>query len=83
MRLPSMHIVSTLLGRTARSTSTLRDLNSITTLAILTPPPVEPADAPIIIRATIIILESSGHLSKSVVTKPVVVIMLDTWKKLW
>ena len=47
------------------------------------PPPVEPAQAPQIIRKTIIALERAGQRSKSVVENPVVVIILETWNAAW
>ena len=46
----------------------------------LIPPPVLPAQAPTNIRNTSIILEVSGHTSKSAVLNPVVVIIEPTWK---
>ena len=54
----------------------------ITILDTFTPPPVLPAHAPTNIRKTRMLLESSGHWSKSTVEKPVVVMMEDTWKAL-
>ena len=42
------------------------------------PPPVLPAQAPTNISMTRIVLETSGHMLKSVVEKPVVVIMEPT-----
>ena len=50
-------------------------------LAILTPPPVELAHAPMIMSERIRNLQIEGQRSKSVVAKPVVVMMVDTWKK--
>ena len=55
-----------------------RLLNSSSTRATLRPPPVEPAQAPITIRHSKMVLEKLGHRSKSVVAKPVVVMMLLT-----
>ena len=46
--------------------------------AHLMPPPVLPAQAPINISTSNIPLEKLGHRSKSVVAKPVVVMMLET-----
>ena len=43
------------------------DLSRIKTRDTLIPPPVLPAQAPINIKSTIIVLESCGHLSKSTV----------------
>ena len=51
------------------------------TLETLKPPPVEPAQAPMIIRRTSVCLENSGQTSKSTVAKPEVVMILETWKK--
>ena len=45
------------------------------------PPPVDPAHAPMNISTTIMSFESVGHVSKSVVANPVVVITVATWKK--
>ena len=78
-----MHMVTTRRGFTARITSAFKPLNSITMRATFMPPAVEPALAPDIKRAMSIMRENSGHLSKSAVAKPVVEIMLETWKKLW
>jgi hypothetical protein len=50
-------------------------------LDTLKPPPVEPAQAPTNMRHTSIVFENDGHLSKSAVEKPVVVIIELTWKK--
>ena len=44
------------------------------------PPPVLPAQAPTNINTTRIVLENSGQRSKSVVAKPVVVMIVPTWK---
>ena len=46
----------------------------------LTPPPVLPAQAPTNMRMTRIVLDISGHVLKSVVANPVVVMMDATWK---
>ena len=51
----------------------------IRSLDTLIPPPVEPAEAPITITRSRTHLESSGHLLKSAVTNPVVVITDATW----
>jgi hypothetical protein len=56
-------------------------LKSKSTLAHLKPPPVLPAQAPTTISSIRIALEKVGHISKSQDENPVVVIMLDTWKK--
>ena len=56
-------------------------LKSTTNLDTLIPPPVLPAQAPINISSTRMVFEVSGHISKSVVEKPVVVIIDATWKK--
>ena len=48
--------------------------------ATFSPPPVEPAQAPTIISSMMIALEKVGHKSKSVVAKPVVVMMEETVK---
>ena len=55
----------------------------MTTLATLIPPPVEPAQAPMNINITKMALDKGGHKLKSVVAKPVVVMMEETWKKAW
>ena len=47
------------------------------------PPPVEPAQAPKSMRSTSRVRENSGHRSKSTLEKPVVEMMVDTWKKAW
>ena len=57
-----------------------RLLKSSSTRATLMPPPVDPADAPMTISTSRMVLEKLGHRSKSVVAKPEVVMMLDTWK---
>src|SRR5699024_4684625 len=44
------------------------------------PPPVDPAQAPINIKITSNIRDSSGHRLKSAVAKPVVEITEATWK---
>jgi hypothetical protein len=44
----------------------------------LTPPAVDPAHPPINIKRTSVILAAVSHLSKSAVTNPVVVMMLET-----
>ena len=51
---------------------------TIIALENLNPPPVEPAQAPTRDNKQRIILENIGHLSKSIVPKPVVVITDDT-----
>ena len=51
---------------------------SSTTRLHLKPPPVLPAHAPITISVSSMDLEKLGHWSKSVVAKPVVVIIVDT-----
>ena len=53
-------------------------LNIITTLEILSPPAVEPAQAPVIISNKIAVLDSVGHKLKSVVENPVVVTIEET-----
>ena len=58
-----------------------RLLNSSSTRAALMPPPVEPAQAPTTIRHSRMVLEKLGQRSKSVVAKPVVVMILATWKE--
>ena len=58
-------------------------LKSNRTLAHLRPPPVEPAHAPMTISVSKMVFEKLGHVSKSVVAKPVVVIILATWKQAW
>ena len=52
----------------------------IRTLDTFIPPPVDPAQAPIIISDNKIPLEKVGQRLKSVVIKPVVVIIVATWK---
>ena len=47
------------------------------------PPPVEPALAPMTMRHSRMVFEKLGHWSKSVVAKPVVVVILETWKAAW
>ena len=47
------------------------------------PPPVEPAHAPITIRAIKTTLENSGQREKSTVPKPVVVMIEPTEKETW
>ncbi len=47
------------------------------------PPPVLPAQAPINISITRMVRESPGHWLKSVVAKPVVVMMDPTWNRAW
>ena len=46
-----------------------------------TPPPVEPAQAPINISTKSNVLENCGHKLKSVLENPVVDIILATWKE--
>ena len=45
------------------------------------PPPVLPAQAPINMRKTKVLLLVVDHRLKSAVAKPVVVIIEETWKK--
>ena len=61
--------------------SRLKALNMIWNLEILIPPPVELAQAPMNMSATRTNFARAGQRSKSVVAKPVVVMMVDTWKK--
>ena len=79
MVLPSSFTRLTERGCIMRLTSHLADFSSIISLDTLMPPPVLPAQAPMSIRQTRMLLESSGHLSKSAVEKPAVEIMLATW----
>ena len=58
-------------------------MHKITSRETLTPPPVDPAQAPTIISSTRIHRLSWGHRSKSVVLKPVVVMTDETAKKAW
>ena len=51
--------------------------------ASFSPPAVLPAQAPVIIRTMRMALEKLGQRSKSVVAKPVVEMMLATWKAAW
>ena len=57
-------------------------LKSSKTLDIFNPPAVEPAHPPTNIINNNIVLENTGHLSKSAVENPVVVIIEDTVKKI-
>jgi hypothetical protein len=50
----------------------------MSTRMTLTPPAVEPAHPPININKTSVILAAVSHRSKSAVTNPVVVMMLET-----
>ena len=43
-------------------------------------PPVEPAQAPMIMSESSVYLAAAVHLSKLSVAKPVVVMMVTTWK---
>lgn len=54
------------------------DFTAITHRETFIPPPVLPAQAPINMSRVNIPFENSGHLSKSVVEKPVVVIIEPT-----
>ena len=49
-------------------------------LATFIPPPVEPPQAPIMVKIVRIACENAGHLSKSAVARPVVELILVTWK---
>ena len=71
---------STLLGLTAFLTSRTLPLVRIIIRDTLRPPPVEPAQAPQNISSTMTAFDSTGHMSKFVVEKPVVVIIEETWK---
>ena len=66
-----------------RRTSRRRIRRRMSTRAHLMPPPVEPAQAPINMSSTRIVLENSGHRLKSVLPKPVVEMMEATWKAAW
>ena len=61
--------------------SFLAFLITISALENLNPPPVEPAQAPTRARPISTTLENSGHLSKSNVPKPVVVMTDVTAKR--
>ena len=76
---PSNFIDVMLLGWMVRRSSCFIFLISITTLATLNPPPVDPAHAPMNIRATRIVFERVGHVLKLVVEYPVEVIIDETW----
>ena len=77
---PSILILRILFGCMKVYSSFFTVLSISTILDTLIPPPVLPAHAPINIRSTRINLEVSGHRLKSVVEKPVVVIIDATWK---
>ena len=78
--LPSIVIVLTFLGLITAIISLFIAFYIIITRLTFTPPSVEPAEAPHIISATRINLDSCGHISKFAVAKPVVVIILETEK---
>jgi len=56
-------------------------LKRISTRETFIPPPVLPAQAPIIISNSRIVFDNCGHMLKSVVANPVVVMIVPTWKK--
>ena len=64
-------------------TSTCAARIKITRRETLRPPPVEPADAPTIIRNARITRENSGQRSKFSVQKPVVVMTDETENAAW
>lgn len=59
---PSSFFVKTVLGCTIFLISDELDLNKIKNLEIFTPPPVDPPQAPIIIRKRITACDSAGHI---------------------
>ena len=71
------------LGWRLRRISKSTDLNRITIRDTLIPPPVLPAQAPMSIKVTRIVRGTAGHRLKSTVAKPVVVMMVPTWKAAW
>ena len=76
--LPSMRMTLTVRGRMSLRTSTCAARTRITSRETFRPPPVEPADAPTIMRNTRITRENSGQRSKFSVPKPVVVMTDET-----
>ena len=76
---PSTFIVVTLLGLTIFFILHFADFISIIIRDIFIPPPVDPAHAPTTINSNNNICDSVGHIPKSVVANPVVVIIEATW----
>ena len=70
--------VITALGVMIFLISAKKDFTRISPRETLKPPPVEPAQAPMIMSSTSVCLENSGQKLKSTVAKPVVVMMLAT-----
>ena len=57
------------------------DLKRMTTRETLNPPAVDPAQPPMSISVSRMILERVGHPLIFIVTNPVVVMIEETWKK--
>ena len=76
----SRRITCILFGCTKEEISFLKFFHEIIILDTLIPPPVLPAQAPINISITNIDLDNEGHILKSTVENPVVVIIEPTWK---
>ena len=76
-----MRILRISRGWIIRESSLRMVLNKITSRDTFIPPPVLPAQAPTNISVTRIVWESAGHMSKSAVEYPVVVMIAPTWKK--
>ena len=78
--LPFTRTSCTLLGRRVRRMARRRLFSIRERRITFRPPPVDPAQAPTAIRQSRMALEKAGQTSKSTVEKPVVVMMLLTWK---
>ena len=81
MMRPSKRMLSTDLEWIILRMLLLAVRRSSITLDTLRPPPVLPAHAPMNISNTSSVREYSGHWSKSIVPKPVVVMIDETEKK--
>ena len=78
--LPSTVMTFTVCGCRILRSSALAARIRMTTRETFSPPPVDPALAPTIMRSTRITRENSGHRSKFSVPKPVVVMTEETAK---
>ena len=69
----------TWLGCTIRFSSRTSDFHRISTRDTFMPPAVEPAQPPENISTSSAIRQKVGHMAKSTVAKPVVVMMVTVW----
>ena len=77
---PSNFVIKTARGWTIFLKSLVPDLKSIISLETFKPPPVEPPQAPSIVKNNNIAFDKEGQFPKSTFVKPVVEIIDDVWK---